>query len=91
MEKKILVSRSDFNKIDESELYLVDLLGFRVFLENGNKLGDIIDTLVMPTQNLIVVQSKAKEYFIPYVDEHIKFFDKKNKSIIIYDVEGLID
>ena len=45
----------------------------------------------MPSQNLLVIKFKGKEYLVPYVDEHIKFFDKKKNNIIIYNVEGLFD
>ncbi len=88
---KFSISRCDFNPIKKDEFYLVDLLGVTVLNEKQNEIGSVIDTMVMPAQNLIVIDIKGTEVLVPFVDEHIMLFDKKKKFLILKDVEGLID
>ena len=88
---KFSISRSDFNPIKRDEFYLIDLVGVAVLNEKKSEIGSVIDTMVMPTQNLIVIDIKGTEVLVPFVDEHIMLFDKKKKILILKDVEGLID
>jgi len=85
------LSRGEFAPIGRKEHYLVDLIGFRVLDENQTSMGTVIDVLIMPTQNIIVVETKGNEILIPYVDAYVTFFDKKKKNLIVKDVVGLID
>ena len=59
--------------------------------ENRNNIGPVIDTMILPAQNLLVIEAKGKEILIPLVDAHITLFDKKNKILILRDVEGLLN
>ena len=88
---EFFLERAEFNSISESEYYLVDLVGLSVFDVNQNKLGLVVDTMVLPSQNLIIVKLNKKEFMIPFVDAHISFFDIKKNIIILKDVEGIID
>ena len=83
--------RDQFNPIGENEHYLVDIIGFHVWDENQKSLGAVTDILIMPAQNIIVVEAGKKEILIPYVDAHITLFDEEKKHLIVKDVEGLIN
>ena len=87
---KFSMSRSIFPALNDDEVYLVDLIGFTVYDKRKLKIGIVNDTISLPNQNIIIVNSKDGEVMIPFVDAHIKLFDKKEKTIIIDSIEGLV-
>lgn len=87
---QLSMSRNDFASISSDEVYLVDLIGVEVLNDKKNYIGVVIDTMVMPTQNLLVVDYNGEEILIPFVDTHVRLFDKLKNIIIINDCEGLL-
>ncbi len=87
----ICFPRSEFPPLVGDDYYLVDLIGITVVDEDGKPLGTISDTLQLPAQNVIVVEADEKEYLIPFVDAHIKLFDKEKKILIVKEVDGLVE
>ena len=59
--------------------------------ENRNKIGLVKDTMILPAQNLLVVEANGKEILVPFVDAYITLFDKKKNILILKDVEGLLN
>ena len=88
---KFFLPRNQFEPLGENEHYLVDLIDSQVLNENSKSIGSVVDVVNMPAQNLIVVDTGEHEILIPYVDAHIKLFDKKKKILIVKDVAGLIN
>jgi 16S rRNA processing protein RimM len=84
------IPRSSFAPLNDESLYLIDLIGCNVLDENRNNIGSVVDTMSLPAQNLIVVETSEKEVLIPFVDAHVSLFDKKKNILIVKDVEGLI-
>ena len=85
------ISRSVFTPLKDKEIYLVDVIGCKVLDENRNTIGSVIDIMVLPGQNLIVVEIMGDEVLIPFVDAHILLFDVEENILIVKDVEGLIN
>ena len=84
------IPRSGFAPLNDESFYLIDLIGCNVLDENRNNIGSIVDTMSLPAQNLIVVETNEKEVLIPFVDAHVSLFDKKKNILIVKDVEGLL-
>ena len=85
------ISRSVFTPLKDKEIYLVDVIGCKVLDENRNTIGSVIDIMVLPGQNLIVVEIMGDEVLIPFVDAHILLFDVEENILIVKDVEGLLN
>jgi len=83
------IPRSEFTPLNENEIYLVDVIGAAVLDEDRKIIGSVVDIMSLPAQNVVVVETKEGEVLIPYVDAHILLFDKKEKNLIVKDVEGL--
>ena len=83
------IPRSEFTPLIENEIYLADVIGAEVLDEDRKIIGSVIDIMSLPAQNVVVVETKKGEVLIPYVDAHILLFDKKEKNLIVKDVEGL--
>ena len=88
---EFLMLRSDFIQTKNEDIYLFDFVGISVINEDFEKIGIIIDTMVMPAHNMLLVDSNGKEIMVPLVEKHIKFFDKKKNILILKNVEGLLD
>ena len=85
------IPRRDFTPLSNKEFYLIDLIGCKVLDENQNNIGLVVDTMSLPAQNLIVVETIGKEVLIPFVDAYVLLFDKKEDILIVKDVEGLLN
>ena len=77
-------------ELEEGHYYFDDLIGCTVFDEDKNKIGEVVDIMENPTQNLLEVDTGKKIALIPFVAEFIKDVDIKNKTIIVHIIEGLI-
>ena len=84
------IPRSSFSPLNDESFYLIDLIGCNVLDGDHNNIGLVVDTISLPTQNLIVVETDKKEVLIPFVDAHVSLFDKKKNILIVKDVEGLL-
>ena len=85
------IPRSVFTPLKDKESYLVDLIGCTVLCENRDVIGSVVDTMSLPKQNLVVVETMGNEILIPFVDAHILLFDVKENILIVKDVEGLLN
>ena len=85
------IPRSVFTPLKDKEIYLVDLIGYKVIDENRNAIGSVVDTISLLEQNLVVVEAMGNEVLIPFVDAHILLFDIEENILIVKDVEGLIN
>ena len=85
------IPRNVFTPLRDNEIYLVDIIGCRMLDENRNDIGTVVDTVSLPEQNLVVVETMGNEILIPFVDAHILLFDKKENILIVKDVEGLLN
>ena len=84
------IPRSEFAPLSDNDYYLVDLVGSKVLDGNQDVFGFVTDTMILPAQNLLVVDRYGKEILIPFVDDHISFFDKNKNILILNNVEGLL-
>ena len=85
------IPRNVFTPLKKKEFYLVDVIGCKVFNENRNAIGLVVDTVSLPDQNLVVVEVMGNEVFIPFVDAHILLFDIEENILIVKNVEGLLN
>ena len=76
---------------EEGEFFWHELLGLKVFLENGDYLGDFYQVIETGSNDIYVVRDGEKEYLIPATYEFVRDIDLVNGKVIISDREGLLD
>ena len=92
IKKEVFVSRCEFGKLDSKDnFYLNDLIGFKVFDENNNDYGVIIDLLNTSANDIIIVDYKNKEIMIPIIDQYVTLFDFENKLIKVSNIKSFIE
>lgn len=91
----VLVYKSEFVYIDRdtlgSDVLLnEDLIGYQVLI-NNKEIGKIVNIVNNRAHDILVVEHDEHKHMIPYVDEFIESIDKKERCIIIKEIEGLIN
>jgi 16S rRNA processing protein RimM len=87
----IFVDDSLINSDDES-YYVDDLIGCRVFDNKTNKeLGIIKDVLIMPANDVWIVDMPEGELPIPYIEDVVKKVEIDSKIVSIELIDGLMD
>lgn len=86
----LYVSDEDRVELKADEYFISDIIGCKVYKTDGTFVGDIIDLIENPANDIYVVQGE-KEYLIPQVSEFVKSIDIHSKKIIIDPIEGMLE
>lgn len=87
----VMVSIEDAVPLGENEVYLFELIGMRVIVEDGNDIGEISDIIEAGPNDIYVVRSEQYgEYTIPDVPQFILGIDKAARCIRVRLIEGLL-
>ena len=93
--KKVYVNDEQSVKLSEDTFFIHDLIGSKVFQESVF-VGTIIDVLVLPANDVLVVQNeKGKRILVPVIKNYIKDFVVELKRLelvpgcdLLYDDEN---
>ena len=89
-DKEFFLLRDDLPDLDDGNFYLNDIINFKLF--NGEEeLGLILDVLLLPSSDYILVNYNNKEVLIPMLEKYIKFFDFDEKIVIMKNIEGFLN
>lgn len=87
----IKIDRSDAVELPEDSYFIVDLIGIKVYTDEGEALGDIIDVFPTGANDVYVVKNElGKQVLLPAIGDVIKNVDIKNKKMIVHLIEGLV-
>lgn len=76
---------------EDDEVYLHELTGFAVGLEDETALGLVTGLYEMPAGLMLEVQGAKREFLLPYKKEFIRRVDRTERRLIVELPEGLID
>ncbi|NQU27298.1 MAG: 16S rRNA processing protein RimM [Candidatus Marinimicrobia bacterium] len=68
-----------------------DLLGCTVVTNTGKIIGELVDILMMPANDVYVIDNGSKEILIPVVPEIVNGISEIDDSIVITPMDGLLD
>lgn len=87
----IKIDRKDAVKLPEDSYFIVDLIGIKVFTDNNEELGNIVDVYPTGANDIYVVKDElGKQVLLPAIGEVIKSVDIKDKRMIVHLIEGLV-
>ena len=86
--KTIFVQTSSTAQIN---LISEKVLGYRVMDEAEDFIGNIIDIMWLPNNDVYIIKNGKKEYLIPIVPEIIKKVEHTSNMIIIKVMDGLLN
>lgn len=73
------------------EVYLHELEGFSVRLEDGTPVGLVSGLYETPAGVMIEVQGPRREFLLPYKREFVREVDRAGRSLMIAPPQGLLD
>ncbi len=86
----VRMKSDNVHHLPKDTYYYKDLIGLKVYLENDELYGEVIDITSNGPQDLLRLKLlNNKETLIVFVNAMIKEVDIKNKKIILNDIEGL--
>ena len=75
-------------RLPKGSFFLADVLGAKVVTEDGAPVGELVDIIENPTQNVYVVRGE-REHLIPAVPEFIRSTDIDGGVITVRLIEGM--
>jgi 16S rRNA processing protein RimM len=80
----------EWEDLPPDEYYIFDLIGLQVKTTDNLYLGEIIDVLTFPANDVYVVNDGSREYLIPAIKDVIKKVDLEEEYILIEPLDGLL-
>lgn len=89
---RVLARKSDLPPAEPGEIYLFDLIGYQVFLENGDKLGNIAGVMTHAGQEVWAIRTPAgDEVLFPVTEQFVSRLDDEARAVHISPPPGLLD
>jgi len=85
------VRLSDVMPLPENSYYIFEIVGCKVLGKGERLIGEVVDVLEMPANDVYVVATPKGEVLIPAVKSIVKKVDVENREIVIEEIEGLVD
>jgi len=74
-----------------TEVYLHELAGFAVRLEDGSPVGLVSAVYDLPSGLMIEVQGPEREFLLPYKKEFVREVDRDGRRLMVTPPEGLLE
>jgi 16S rRNA processing protein RimM len=89
----LLLSEVDANErpADPEEYFDHQLLGLRAVTSHGDDVGEVIDVLHLPDQDLLVIGRGDHEVLVPFVSAIVPEVDTAGGRVVIDPPRGLLD
>jgi len=88
---EVCVPGEEAPPLPQGSYYYYDIIGLTVMSEDGKELGEVVDILPTPANDVYVVKGKKGEWLLPAVKEFIIQVDVEGGRLRIRPVEGLIE
>ena len=86
------IHRKDAGELEENTYFIADILGCKVYTEQNEDLGTLIDIFPTGSNDVYVVKNEeGKQVLLPAIKEVIKKVDIENRLIRVHLLEGLIN
>lgn len=72
---------------DEDDYHVLQLIGCKAFLIDGDEVGEVTEVLNLPGQDVLVIKSDKAEILIPFVRQLVPTVDIKAKRMTVIPPE----
>lgn len=89
--RSLWIDREDAVDLDEDEYFIADMIGMKVYTEEGTLFGALLDVMETGANDVYIVDSEAHgEVLLPAIKECILDVDMDEERMIIHLMEGLV-
>jgi len=90
--KSLYVTRENAVRLRKDEYFIADLIGIKVFDENGDELGILKDVIETGANDVYSIEmTDGKELLLPAIKECILDVDVENAIMKVHVLDGLMD
>jgi 16S rRNA processing protein RimM len=87
----IFLLERDIKTEAQKPIHTLRIEGFILMDQNQDEIGEILEIIEMPMQELLLVLHKGQEIMIPFHEDLLLGFDKEEKIIQLEITAGLLD
>ena len=69
--------------VDEDDYHVLQLVGCKAFLVDGDEFGEVSEVLNLPGQDVLVIKSDSAETLIPFVRQLVPIVDVKARRMTV--------
>lgn len=91
VDKLVLIPDEETVQPVKGSYYIDDVVGMKVVTEEGKEVGVVCEILRYPSNDLWQVDSGSRIISIPAVKEFIRKVDLPSKTVVIHEIEGLLE
>ena len=89
--KSLMIDREDAVDLDEDEYFIADMIGMKVYTEDGSEFGMLKDVMETGANDVYIIDSlEHGEVLIPAIRECILDVDMDEERMTIHLMEGLV-
>lgn len=89
--KSLMIDREDAVDLDEDEYFIADMIGMKVYTEDGSEFGTLKDVMETGANDVYIIDSlEHDEVLIPAIRECILDVDMDEERMTIHLMEGLV-
>ena len=76
--------------LDEDDYHVLQLIGCKAFLIDGDEYGEVTEVLNLPGQDVLVIKTETGESLIPFVRQLVPIVDVKARRMTVVppEIEG---
>ena len=90
--KYMYIPKDDLENLSDSEYYIHDLIGLRVYDQKNILLGEITDVELLPANDVYTIKLlDGSLHAIPDINNVVKLVDVEQNKMIIQVLDGLFD
>jgi len=69
--------------LDEDDYHVLQLIGCKAYLVDGDEFGEVTEVLNLPGQDVLVIKSESAETLIPFVRQLVPIVDIKARRMTV--------
>lgn len=89
IQNAVIKARRDLLGIEEDEFLANDVLGMKVYTEDNESIGEVVDVYETAAHDVYVIEDDEYETMIPDVEVFIKKIDFDKKEMIVSLLDGM--
>ncbi len=90
--KKLYLDKELMWEVPEDTYFISELIGIKVFTEDGEPLGTLTDVIQNSTQDLYqITTASGKQFLLPAVKEFVRSVCIEEKTMTVRLIEGLVE
>ncbi len=87
--QSLWIPKENLPQLDQDEFYYHELMDCKVYNQNQEYLGNVVDILETGANIVLRVQNENTSFLLPFVKAFVPEVDRINKTIIIEEMDGL--